>query len=943
MNRPLLALVALFVIASPVTAQDLPNGVLVKVPGMQLPGMVTREANGIPHIFALNRHDLFFLNGWMHANDRLFQMDANRRIASGTLGELLGPPALSNDVQLRTLGLRRAAEATLPVLSAQTRAALDAYSEGVNAWLGSHLLPPEYSLLEITQIPPWTDADTLAIGKLLAFSLSFDSFDTSNTVALLTCQGVGKVVGFDGTKLFFNDLWRTAPFDKAATIPDSGGLSLAVVRKRTQTDADALAGDSQWQEEAKRASEFIRPETVELLRSWLDQVRDIQALQPTFRPDQHAGSNEWAIAPKNSTSGFALIANDPHLPLVTPSTFYPISLRAGSTNVIGMGFPGVPFVIQGQNQRIAWGSTVHPMDVTDYYQETIVPDASSPSGLSSIYKGAKEAVLPIPQVFRINNIGNGVNDDLVVVPASSSIPAATLIVPRHGPIVQLDTKTGVGVSVQYTGLYPTHEVEAFMFIDDAQNMDQFKAALQFFDVGSQNFAYADIDGNIAYFTSAEMPVREDLQAGTVVGLPPYFIRNGTGGNEWMAVKNPQPNQAMPFEILPYSEMPQIVNPPNGWFVNANNDPTGNTLDNDPLNKLRPGGGIYYLSPGYDGVRAGRITQLIRQKLANGGKISPDDMRNIQADNVLLDAQFFVPYITAALKNAQGANPNLSPALAALGVNPAIAAAVGRLAKWDFSTPTGIPEGYDPTDTDGVRAAPSQTEIDNSVGATIYSVWRGQFLGNTIDVVLKQLTVPLPPQQQALTALRTLLENYAKTGGTGASGVNFFNVPGVSDAAERRDILILKSVADTLKLLASSDFALAFGGSTNMADYRWGKLHRITFNHLFNGLETPGSGVGPLPPAVPTLAGISKSGGLSTVDAATHDVRAAGVNSFMFSSGPNRRYVGEAQPDGFHGRSSLPGGVSGVPGSPFFSNLLPMWLSNSSFPVLNDTSPHIPWQ
>ena len=941
MKRSLVALIVLFLIALPVVADDLQDGRLGKLPGMLLPGRVTREANGIPHVFAFNRHDLYFLNGWMHANDRLFQMDTSRRIASGTLGELLGSPALSNDVQLRTLGLRRAAEATLPTLSPQGRIAVDAYSEGVNAWLASHPLPPEYGLLEVTKIAPWSSTDSIAIGKLLAFGLSFDSDDPSNTVALLTSQGVGKAVGFDGTKLFFNDLFRSAPFDPASTIPDSGGPSLASVRSRAE--GDALRGTPPWQAAAAEADGVIRPETVALARAWLENARDIETLKATFRPDQHDGSNEWAIAPKNSASGFALIANDPHLALGTPSTFYPISLHAGATNVSGMGFPGAPFVIQGQNASIAWGSTVHPMDVTDYYQETLVQDATSPSGLSTIYKGAKEAVVPIPQVFRINNIGNGVSDDLLTLPASGSIPPATLIVPRHGPIIQLDAKNGVAISVQYTGLYPTHELEAFMLLDDARNLDEFKAGLQLFDVGSQNFAYADIDGNIAYLTSAEMPVREDLQGGKVAGLPPYFIRNGSGGNEWLPVKNAQPNQAIPFEILPYSEMPQIINPPNGWFVNANNDPTGNTLDNDVLNKLRPGGGIFYLAPGYDQIRAGRITQLIRQKLANGGKMTTDDMRNIQADNVLLDAEFFTPFITAALANAKKANPATSPLLAGLGADPGVSGAVARLAKWDFSTPTGIPEGYDPTDTNGVRAGPSQGEIDNSVGATLYSVWRGQFLANTIDPVVKQLTIPQPPSQQSLSALRFLLENFSKSGGAGASGVNFFNVPGVADPAERRDILILKSVADSLKLLAGPELAAAFGGSTNQADYRWGKLHRITFNHLLGALFTPGSGVGPLPPAVPGLPGVAKSGGLSTVDAATHNARAATVNGFMFSSGPNRRYVGEARPDGFQGRSSLPGGVSGIPGNPFAFNLLEMWLTNSSFPVLNDTGPRIPFR
>jgi penicillin G amidase len=931
------ALVAglVFLFASLSLAQDLTSGHFTKLPGMLLPGMVTREANGIPHVFAFNKHDMHYLNGWLHAQDRQWQMDTNRRTAKGTLAELLGTSALPNDIQLRVLGLGRAAEATLPTISPEAKAALEAYAQGVNAYATSHALPPEYALLEITKFDPWTPTDSLAVGKLIAFGLSFDN-DTNTTVALLTFQGVGQAVGFDGTKLF-NDVFPLAPFTSAATIPDATGTG----GKLPIRIGDEVSAVPEWL--ASADTSYLKPATLELLKNYIDEVRDNPLLAATLDGERHAGSNEWGIAPKNSTTGNALLANDPHLSLSAPSTFYPISIRAGSTNVAGMGFPGTPFVIQGQNRRIAWGSTVHPMDVTDWYQESIVPDASSPSGLSSIYKGAKEAIVPIPQTFRVNNPGNGIKDDLSVVPASASVPAAVLVVPRHGPIVSLDTKNGIAISVQYVGFYPTHELEAFMLADDAQTVDQFKAALQLFDVGSQNFAYADVDGNIAYLTSGEMPIREDLQAGKVAGLPPFFIRNGTGGNEWMAVKNPQPSQALPYEILPYSEMPQVVNPSNGFFVNANNDPIGQSLDGDPLNMTRPGGGIYYLNPSYDGLRAGRITQMVRQKLSGGGKISPTDMKQMQGDTVLVDAEVFVPFITKALANAKASGAD--PTLASLGASPALQAAVALLAGWDFSTPTGLDNGYDASWVKQVGAAPSQTQINNSVAATIYSMWRSRFMANTVDTVLNAWKLPLPGSQLELSALRFQLENFTLTNGKGPlSGIDLFNVPTVTDPAARRDILILKSVADALALLQSDEFAPAFNKSANLTDYRWGKLHRIVFSHItgMNALS-PGALNGPLPlPTIANLPGVSRQGGFGTVDAASHDARASKLNSFMFGSGPNRRYVGDFAKSGIIGQSALPGGVSGVVGNVWSTNLLMQWLTNDTFPVLNDTSPRIPW-
>ncbi len=937
---------ALLLIASSALAQqDMPNGHFAKLTGMLQPGMITREANGIPHVFAFNKHDLLFLNGWLHAQDRFFEMDVSRREASGTLAEILGAAALPTDVQLRTLGLRRAADLTLPTISADAKAALQAYSDGVNAYISTHSLPPEYGLLSISKTDPWTPTDTLAVGKLLAFGLSFDD-DTGATIALLTYKGIGKAVGVDGAK-FFYDIDRLAPFTSAATIPDATGTGGKLPIKTT-------VGDSVPEWLANADTSYLRPETLDLAKKYIESIRDIPVLQASIDPEKHAGSNEWAIASKNSSTGNALLSNDPHLSLVAPSTFYPISLHAGATNVAGMGFPGAPFVIQGQNQRIAWGSTVHPMDVTDWYQEAVVPDASSPSGMSTIYKGAKEPIIPIPQTFRMNNPGTGVMDNITVVPPSAAtVPPVVLIVPRHGPIVSLTAPTaanptGTAISVQYVGFYPTHELEAFMLADDAQNIDQFKAALQYFDFGSQNFAYADVDGNIAYFTSGEMPIREDLQAGTVNGLPPFFIRNGTGGNEWLAVQHPQPQQSIPYEILPYSEMPQVLNPSNGFFVNANNDPIGQSLDNDPLNMTRPGGGIYYLNPSYDGYRAGRITQMVRQKLANGGKISPDDMKHMQGDTVLVDAEVFVPYILNALVNAKASGAD--PTLAALGSSPAIQGAVGLLSAWDFSTPTGLDNGYDASWVKPPGSAASQTQITNSVAATIYSMWRSRFMANTIDGVLGAIgklagiSVPLPGAQQELSELRFQLDNFSQTHGLGTSGVPLISVPGVTDPAAARDIILLKSVADALTLLQSDEFAPAFNKSANLTDYRWGKLHRIVFSHItgFNILE-PGAPYGQPPlPSLLNLPGVARQGGFETVDAASHNARAATLNGFMFGSGPNRRYVGDFASTGINGQSSLPGGVSGNPGSPFYTNLLMQWLVNDTFPVTADTSPRIPW-
>ena len=906
----------------------------IEAPGLEAAVKVVRDVDGIPHIIGNSEHDVVFVQGFLHAQDRFFQMDFSRRQASGTLAELVGQPALVSDTQLRTFGLRRAAERSLAELSPELRAGLQAYADGVNYFLATQPLPLEYALLELSQVEPWTPLDSVAIGKLIAFGLSFD-LDISTTEALISYQVAGGIVGFDGTALFFEDLFRTQPFDPAATVPDALAAAAPSKASKSQRSKKALSS-------APKANKQLDPAVKKLAEDYVRRVKGVPLLENALKStDKPQGSNEWAVAASRSASGKAMLANDPHLTLDTPATWYQNHLRArpAGLDAAGSTFPGVPYIVLGQNQRIAWGATVNPMDVTDTFQEQVVPDESSPSGLSTIYLGSPEAIIPIPEIFRYNVVGDSAANNVEVAPPGGTvngvfIPAATLIVPRrnNGPIINIDPTTGVALSVQYTGFSPTRELDAFRYFNFAKGLDDFKDALQFFDFGSQNFAYMDTDGNIAYFTSAEMPIREDLQAGTINGLPPYLIRNGTGGNEWLPVTNPQPQQAVPYEILPFDEMPKLINPASGYFINANNDPTGNTRDNNAFNELRPGGGIFYLNPGYAiGTRAGRITQEFEERLASG-QLSREDMEEIQADVILLDAQVFTPLILEAFANAQSGSAN--PLLAAIASDPRVTEAVGRLEAWDYSTPTGVVEGYDSSDEDGDRSAPSAAEIEHSIAATIYSVWRGQMIGNTIDPVLGAIGLPRPPSSLSMTALRNLFDTFDTQLGVGASGLNFFNVPGVDDAEARRDILILKSVQDALSLLAGPEFAAAFGGSTEQNDYRWGRLHRIVLNHpLGPPFDTPPAG-GAFPPSFPDLRGLAVDGGFGVVDASSHSARADSSNDFMFGSGPSRRYIGESSkaPRGIDGQTTLPGGVSGVLGSPLYANILARWLTNDYYDI-----------
>lgn len=844
------------------------------LPGLLAAATISVDPEGIAHVRANNEHDLYFLQGWTHARERLFQMDYFRRVASGTFAELVGTAALPTDVQLRTLGLRRAAQRSHDAASERTLGALVAYAEGVNAWAARHTLPIEYGVLELTAFAPWSPVDSLAIGKLVAFNNSFE-LDIGPTLAFLSYAAA---FGPErGSALFFQDLWRSAPFDPDATVPDAmaGGTALLQARSGRQ----ALL------ERGREASEA----STKLMLGYLERVRDLPAFRGALSREARGGSNLWAISGALARDGRPLVANDPHLTLEIPTIWYPMGLELQDEPVFGSSIAGAPGIIHGYSRHIAWGTTNSQMDATDVFSEQVVPDPSSPSGLSTLHLGAPEWLIPIPQTFRANVPGNGVPNDLVVIPPSGTVPLATLVMPRRdgGPIISLDGATGAALSVQYVGFAPTQELEAFLMINRAHNLEDFTDALQRFDAGSQNFVYADVEGNIAFFTAGEFPVREDLQATTVNGAPPWFVRNGQGGNEWLGVQNPQPHQATPHEIVPFAEMPQLVNPPAGWFVNGNNDPLGLTRDNDPLNQLRPSGGLFYLAYSWNrGLRAHRINTMLDELLSSGDqRISFEEMQAVQNDNVLRDAQVLKPYIVAAFDRATG---SAVPALGALAANPGIIAAIERLRAWDGSTPT------------------------QSVEASIYTAWRSRMIARVIDAPLGLL--PKPDEQDSVAALRHMLDNFETNKGVGASGIDFFAAPGIAEPPDRRDFALLASLDSGLELLAG-----LFGGSTNQDDYQWGALQRIALNHPL--------GVAFSIPPIPT------DGGFQTVDPALPNVRTSTPQDFVYRFGAAHRSVYELIPDANRGASIWAGGTSGNPLSPNYTQFLERWVANKTLPLL----------
>jgi penicillin amidase len=914
-----------------------------RLAGLQGQVTVVRDKDGVPHLTASSDHDVYFLMGYLHARDRFFQMDIARRLGGGTLAELLGEGPgdlfLGEDVLHRIIGIDRAAERSLNAYSPEAAGLIQAYSDGVNVWLDRNSLPPEYAALEITQVPRWTPLDSVRIVKFIQFQLSFDVSDIGNTLALSIYQFVGQLAGFDGTRLFFDDLFTVAPFDPVATIPGTAGIA-----SPSSHEIQSRSLKPQVIEQARRVQGMSSPAALEAARKFLQQY-DRSPLWN--RNKSGVGSNWWVVAGSKTETGNAMLANDPHLALMAPATYYEIHLTVDSDsspmNVYGVSYPGVPGVFLGQNDHISWGATNSSLDITDHFIEQCVLENDG-TPVATLYKGVSEPLVVVPEEYRMNQVQNGVADDIVVVspgnrPSGVLVDPQIFVAPRRNNGALLPGAGEISVSIQYAGASATRDLEGIFALARARNLTDFKQGLQFLEVGSLNWAYADVDGNIATFVNGKVPIREDLQAGVVDGVPPFFVRDGTGAfrNEW--VPRSDTSAGFKYESYSFEEMPQTVNPAQGFLVNANNDPLGIMLDNDPLNQIR-GGGIYYLSGEFNpGFRAAKITSLLKRELDKRhghGKVSFEDMQRIQSNVQMFDAEVFRPYIIRAFQAAR--RPGAPAELAALANDPAVREAVERLSDWDFSAPTGISEGYDAGDLGGGRKWPSANEVSNSVAATIYTVWRNQILANTILAALQRvdLTGVQPGLDRLLVNLRFMLDNFSSNQGVGASGLNFFEVPGIdAQPGIRRDILILKSVKDALNLLAGDAFADAFNRSTNQSDYRWGKLHRITFSHIFGGLAPQFSvpTAGNFADLAPTLPGLATDGGFETIDNAPSNAIDPWSHAYTFGVGPARRYVGELRRGRIKSVQIIPGGQSGVPDNRFYVNQLSSWLTNDYHRIL----------
>ena len=559
-----------------------------------------------------------------------------RRRASGTLAELLGPGALPSDVQLRTLGpAARRGAVVAAALRARARGARGLRRGRERLGGGRTRCRPSTGALETDPVRAVDGARQDGGRQVDRVQPLLRPRGHRPHAGLLSYQAAFGAP--PGCALFSEDLWRVAAVRPGV---DRARRLRAARRRRRGARPCATPGP-------RRAPSPPIPSRPELAGEVPRRACSDPACAEHARPRQSPGSNQWAVSGRHTTTGRPLVANDPHLALGTPSTFYPIHLTAGAFDVMGSGFPGVPVRHRRPEPAHRLGRDRQPHGRDRRLPEQLVPDPRRPAG-SAVYQGNREPIIPIPEVFRVQPAGQRRRRRPARrSPSGGTIPPVTLIVPRrnNGPIVNLDTATGAGAQRAVHRLQRHPRARHVPHLDtrpQPRRLRRRAAVLRHRhpELGlrrrpRQHRLLHELARCRCARTCRRARWRARRRASSATA------RAATSGSP---CQHPQPGQAIPYEILPFAEMPQVVNPPAGWFVNANNDPAGTTLDNNPLNQLRPGGGLYYLSPGYDAASApGASPQLVarRGRPARQGVASPTCRRSRRTWRCST-REFFVP-------------------------------------------------------------------------------------------------------------------------------------------------------------------------------------------------------------------------------------------------------------------------------------------------------------
>lgn len=553
----ILSILVVIVIASVLYVNYFIDKSLPKIDGkitvkvMEQDVKVTRDEKGVPHIYAKSDADLYRAQGYIQAQDRLFQMDLSRRQASGMLSEVVGSSTIKSDKFFRTFSLRDAAKKSYDGYSKEAKKVLNWYAEGVNEYIKQAkkegTLPYEFKLLGY-EPTSWTTIDSLTIGKYMAYDLGGN--------------------------------WSMLAFRHWA------------LNNLTSDEVQELM--IHYPENAKSIIE----ENIE------NTVKVSDQFDASLIPNEFNGSNNWVISGDKTKSGKPLLADDPHLGLSTPSIWYQMHLVSPSQNVSGVIFAGIPGIILGHNETIAWGVTNVGPDVQDLYIEIPNPDNPTQFKYENKWEQAE------------------VRKEKIKVKGQKAIDYK-VVVTRHGPIIsdlafKKEKPTAV-FSMQWTALQSTQELQAILNIDKAKNWGQFEKALNDFKAPAQNFVFASKDGTIAYKANGLIPIRK--RGDGQFPVPGYSADYGWNG------------------YIDFSRLPKVVNPDSGYIATANNKVVGS-------------GYPYHITDFWaQPYRYERIVEMLEEK----DDFTVDDIENMQLDTVNLYAKEFLPNLIGSVKKQEKLN------------------------------------------------------------------------------------------------------------------------------------------------------------------------------------------------------------------------------------------------------------------------------------------------
>ncbi len=588
------------------------------VAGLLAPAFIERDTNGVIHVRADNEHDLFFAQGFVSAQERLFQLEFQRRLGAGRLSERLGNATISLDRYFRTLGLRRAAELSLPLLSKSSRDAIEAFVEGINAFLATEPpLPIEFGVLEYlrSDIEPFTVVDVVQWSKVMAYDLSNNMHEEMRRFELARNVSAARMAQF------FPD-YDTAAFPTVVEGVDLRDDLLAAHVAQVRAAAAAATARRGGASERRRSSgspgEALGAGAARRFVGARYAGTDDEVPAPKFAAlerllQRFAGwrhgaraSNNWAVHGQHTRSGRPLLANDPHLGLSTPAIWLLIRLQCPTISAIGAAFPSSPGVILGRNDYIAWGVTNLGTDVQDLFVlDTINATAYMHNGEPRAFVVRNETIvvkrpLLLQEPYRIE---------------------LTIRESVHGPVlsdhIDIAGADSRAVALRWLALDAADSsINAFDGIQRAQNWSAFRDAVSKLVTPASNFVYADVSGNIGYQASGAVPVR-------VAGHDGRAPVSGNGTLDWLGV-------------APFSTLPFVLNPQSGYVVSANNRVSPPAADASLLLNNGDWG---------SGYRARRISEMLRQKR----RLSVDDMKAMQTD--LSDGLFddLAPLIGGLLK------------------------------------------------------------------------------------------------------------------------------------------------------------------------------------------------------------------------------------------------------------------------------------------------------